>query len=564
MLVADNRENSFRRVLRNRRRRTSDIALCAILGTSLAALFGLLTGIPQPRAPDEFSYLLAADTFAHGRLTNPTPPLPEFFESLNVLTIPSYSSKYPPAQGLALAVGKLLFGHPIWGVWLSCGLFAGSLCWMLQAWASRPWAFVTTIFAIVTMGVSTYWAQSYWGGMLAASGGALVFGGLRRTIRSPRVTASLLMALGVLLLANSRPFEGVLTCAPSAIVMAVWFWGRNRLSLSVKASQWLLPFAALLLVGGSVMAVHNHAVTGRWLQMPYALHQRQYWSRDVFLFSPAREPERQAVPRIARFYAGELEKPTHGIGLLLRSGRNFLFRLPVVLQGALGDLELPTTKVPTHFGALLWLGALAAASFCRPWVWFCTLTVVFVVLGESLVQWWYPHYSAPVISLVLAVVADALRRHSLRRVQNRRLATATPKALLIAAAIFGVYFNGIALWRCYAARPANALIGSAAPSEGNSVTSRIELERHLKGQAGTHLVFVHYDESKPRGEDEWVCNGAIPEESRVIFVHDLGRDRNRGLLARFADRSAWLLTMTLAGKELRPYPGEETRADKPH
>ena len=66
---------------------------------------------PSPDIHDEFSYLLASDTFAHGRLTNPTPPVWHHFEQFYVVVQPTLASKYGIAQSLFMALGSVGCRH---------------------------------------------------------------------------------------------------------------------------------------------------------------------------------------------------------------------------------------------------------------------------------------------------------------------------------------------------------------------------------------------------------------------------------------------------------------------
>ena len=193
-------------------------------------------GPPAPRIEDEFSYLLAGETFVSGRMANPTHPQWIYFETPHVLQRPTYVSVYPPAQGIALAAGQVVAGHPWYGVLASVALMCAAVSWALRAWVPSGWALVGGLIS-VQIGVfgsahSTgywansegYWTASYWGGAVAAIGGALVLGALGRLRQRVRVREAVLLAVGVGILANSRPYEGLVYCAGAATIL---FWGSS-------------------------------------------------------------------------------------------------------------------------------------------------------------------------------------------------------------------------------------------------------------------------------------------------------------------------------------------------
>jgi len=299
-----------------------------IVALSLGArlLFLRVDPIPQPRVHDEFAYIFGAETFAGGRLTTPTHPLWRFFETFYINMQPTYASKYPPAQSLFLALGIRLFGHPWYGVLISVALMCGCICWMLQGWMPPRYALLGGLLAVLQFSFTHYWMDSYWGGAVAGIGGALVFGALPRLARRGTASAAAAAAIGIAILANSRPYEGLFFVLLTFAALLWWTRGRFRVWFRPAV---VAPFAAILLITAAAMSYYNFKVTGSPTTLSYSVNQERY-SMTPFLWILPPDPPKHREYRDAsmrefwesweaRSYIRARHHPTRIVFLLCQS-----------------------------------------------------------------------------------------------------------------------------------------------------------------------------------------------------------------------------------------------------
>ncbi len=500
-------------------------AAAALAAGTMALRFLLIPWmpVPVPGVHDEFSYLLQGDTFAHGHLTNPTHPMWRFFESMHIFHVPSYQSMYPPMQGLILAVGDLL-GNPWIGVWLACGAMVAALVWMLQAYLPPRWAVLGGFLGALHYGLLSYWMNSYWGGAHAAIGGSLVLGAIGRLRKRPSLVLSLTFGIGLAILANSRPFEGVLFTIGVLITL-------DRRLLR----QLVIPVGIVLLAAAIGMGIYFNAVTGSPFRMPYQVNRATYgWPMTQFwLPTPVVEP---SIHKPMRDYYN-WEKQAHD---QLRSPgalwNEFWLRVRRLWSFFLGPL---LTLPLVFFGERAWR-YVRTRRLAPPFL----LVVAGVMAGQSAT----PHYLAPVAGIFLILAVQGIRLLRARRAQEPQ---STRIGMFLAQAPL-VMLVMIAALRPFAILPmGDGAMSWCCVTPGN--TKRAEIAAQLARQSGDQLVFVHYNPDH-YFHVEWVYNAADIDRAKVVWARQIDGDEDRKLLAYFHDRTAWIVLADEDPPRVMPYP----------
>jgi len=531
------------------RRRGLTILVVSFLPIVLRVLLLPILPIPVPGVQDEFSYLLAADTFAHGRLANPPHPMWIHFESMHILQQPTYASMYFPAQGLIQAAGQVIGGHPWLGVLVSVGIMCGAICWALQGWIPARWALLGALLAVMRFGVFSYWMNSYWGGAPAAIGGALALGALPRIKRRRRIRDAILMGFGLAILACSRPYEGMVYSLPLGVAVLVWILGKNAPPLKVSARRIVLPLLVVLGTALAGLGYYFWRVTGSPWRIPeevnletYHMGRLFYWQSPVAELAYHHEVMRDNYRYLLQSFneARSLQGAfVYTLAKLLGMWLFFIgpaFTLPMVGVMAIIPYGYPWSRLSARLRFLLMTGAAGS-------------------LGLALEIFFFPHYAAPMTALVIALVVQAMRYLRIWQWHGRPTGQFLVRAVpLISGSMF------------LACLGANALGCNLLPyypyawySSPPGILERASVQSQLQQSDGRHLVIVHYrpDHNIHR---EWVYNEADIDGAKVVWAREMGPAQDQALIDYFRGRQVWVVDADESPTTLRPYSVPSGRA----
>ena len=482
-----------------------------VLAAGFTGLSFIVLGPPVPKVTDEYGHLLVADTWLEGRLANPGHPMWRHFD-VYALQFPTYASKYPTGQGALLALGGLL-GHKAIGPCLGAGILATTFAWAFFRWLRPGWALLGSMLVLLRLAIGSYWHQSYWGGTVGAVGGALLVGALAPgRPKNPAVAG-----LGLVLLASSRPFEGLVLALPCLYVLL-----SDNLKRAFAASfRNLAVLTAILLPAAAGLLYSNWRITGDALLFPQAGYVTAYSSEPDFVFQ-SRFGTGQGEQARAPIKASELAKtlpPTPPEPWFLKALLEAPSRLVRSLYFYLGIL-----------GSLAFLLGLVSRRQQRGWL---LGTFALTTLAQGLPTFYFPHHASPPTFLFWLLALEGFRRAALSRRPSRGQRPGSRLLLLVLAAELLA-----TTLRFPTLRP-----GPEDPSR-----QRQAMVEKLEKIPGHHLVIV-----EPRSMTDWVWNGAEIDAAKIVWARTAGAEADQKLRDYYPDRQIWRARINTEPPVLEPW-----------
>jgi hypothetical protein len=420
---------------------------------------------------------------------------------------------------------------------------------MLQAWLPCRWALLGGCVAVLHFGLFSHWINTYIGSSsISALSGALVLGALPRLKRSFQIRHGLVLAAGIVLLAISRPYEGLLLCAPVLCALAYWaLFGAGRPSLATLFRRSIAP-VALLVLGAGWLAYYDFRLFGNPLTLPYVLHRAQYAVAPTFVWQPLRPSPIYRHKAMEEFY-------TRNEVLEFEKVRT----LPGFFTGNLVKLA---SCIYAYAGfALLFPLLLVSRVFTDRRLRFLILCMLILMAGMVAEAVLLPYYVAPFTAAFVAIGLQAMRHLRLWKPGGQLVGAAIARGCIVLLVVMAAIQTAGQLFR-------HGSFGLPNPAWSCDIdipcacgTERARIEAELARLPGRQLVLVRYGDHHPP-LNEWVYNAPDIDASKVIWAHDMEPAANREIIDYYKDRNVWLVTPDTQPVAVAPYPAGEPAAPR--
>jgi hypothetical protein len=284
----------------------------------------------------------------------------------------------------------------------------------------------------------------------------------------------------------------------------------------------MLLLFLLIITVAVMMGYYCWRVTGSPFRMPYQINQDAYAMGQPFLWQSPRAALQYRHQEMRSFYLWELQPYANARGSLM------------------GFLDSAATKLKItwlfYFGPLL---TVPLISFPRAVLdrrmRLLVITGGLAVLGLLSETWLQPHYVAPFMGVIYALLLQSMRHLRFWQWRGRSVG----RSVVLIVPLMSVAMFVLALINLPRV-PVQGRSFEAWCCAQTGPSDRSRLLVSLDAQGGRHLVIVRYD----AGHDvhtEWVYNEADIDNAQVVFARDMGATENAALIEYFNDRKVWLL-----------------------
>jgi hypothetical protein len=343
----------------------------------------------------------------------------------------------------------------------------------------------------------------------------LVLGSLPRIKKHRKLRDVGWMALGLAILANSRPYEGFLLALPFAVAMICWLIRQRGSDLRRSLGRVVLPLTLMLSLFAVATGYYYYRVTGSPFRMGYQVNRSFYATAPYFLWQNPRPDPEYHHPIMRQLYDRELrqykDKRTFA-GYLAETCGSFA----AVWQMYLGPiLTLPLIAFPWVFRDRRMRFPLYATGF--------------FLAGLLVETFLLVHYAAPAFGLLWLLVVQSLRHLRTWKWRTNGVGLSLVRMVpALCAAMLLIRIGGILAG------------GRLEVGWARWDLPRVQVENQLSRYSGQQLVFVHYGPDHPPDFDD-VFNRADIDSSKIVWARDMGPQENQELLNYYPNRTAWLL-----------------------